>query len=171
MRDPTLSTHSLDEQIRAHLETLESAPGDRQAFDALVGLYESASRWEDLVALYEGHARVVQEPGWPFLAKAASLAHGKLRNVARAEDLYRQLLQADPTHADALRSLEALLEEKGDWPALAAVLEREAAHAEDPRETARVTLRLGKVQEERLGRRDRAALLYVRAHRLDPELA
>ncbi len=87
-----LSAPTLDEQIRMHLETLEAAPGDVQAFEALAGLYESASRWEDLVALCEGQARLVQ--GVPLLARAAGLAHSKLRNVARAEALQRQVTTA-----------------------------------------------------------------------------
>ncbi|WP_248353450.1 tetratricopeptide repeat protein [Anaeromyxobacter oryzae] len=166
-----MSAPSLDDQIRSHLEILEVAPGDQQAFHALVGLYEQASRWEDLIALYEGRARLAPGPGAPLLAQAANLAHRKLRNVARAEELYRQLLQTDPGHADAVRAMVALLEEKGDWGALAATLEREATRASEPTEAARLTLRLGQVQEERLGRRDRAALLYARANRLDPALA
>ncbi len=165
-----MSAPTLDEQIRSHLETLEVAPGDVRAFRALESLYEGAARWEDLIALYEGRARVVHEPGAPLLARAADLANTKLRNVARAEGLYRQLLRADPSHPGALRSMVDLLEERGDWPALAAALDREASAARDPREAARVTLRLGKVHEERLGRRDRAALLYARACRLDPGL-
>lgn len=163
-----MSPSSLDEQIRSHLETLEAAPGDVRAFQALEALYETASRWEDLVALYEGWARVTH-PGAALLAKAANLAQTKLRNVARAEELYRQLLQADPANAAALRSVVSILEEREDWPALAQALEREAAAA-DPREAARVTVRLGRVHEEKLGRRDRGALLYARAARLDPTL-
>ena len=54
-----MSATSLDEQIRSHLETLEAAPGDVHAFQALEELYEKASRWEDLVSLYEGRARAV----------------------------------------------------------------------------------------------------------------
>ena len=80
-----------------------------------MGLYESASRWEDLVALYEGRARS-PVPGAPLLARAASLAHSKLRNVARAEALYRQLLRLDPANPDALRSLCELLEEGQTGP-------------------------------------------------------
>jgi tetratricopeptide (TPR) repeat protein len=164
-----LSAPTLDEQIRTHLETLEAAPGDLQAFDALVGLYESAGRWEDLVALYEGRARVV--PGAPLLARAANLARVRLKNVARAEALYRQLLRLDPANPDALHDLCELLEEEQSWPALAAALEQGASSATDPREAAKLTLRLARVYEQRLQRRDRAALLYARAHRLDPELA
>ncbi|HSD22085.1 MAG TPA: tetratricopeptide repeat protein [Anaeromyxobacter sp.] len=165
-----MSAPSLDEQIRSHLETLEAAPGDPCAFEALESLYEQASRWEDLVALYEGRARLVPEPGAPLLAKAATLARTKLRNVARAEELYRQLLHAQPADPGALAALGQLLHDRQDWPGLAAVLERAAAAAA-PADAARLTLRLGVLHEERLGRRDRAALLYARACRLDPGLA
>ena len=165
-----MSAPSLDEQIRSHLETLEAAPGDPCAFEALESLYEQASRWEDLVALYEGRARLVPEPGAPLLAKAATLARTKLRNVARAEELYRQLLHAQPADPGALAALGQLLQDRQDWPGLAAVLERAAAAAA-PADAARLTLRLGVLHEERLGRRDRAALLYARACRLDPGLA
>ena len=163
-----MSAPTLDEQIRTHLETLEAAPGDVQAFDALVGLYESTSRYEDLVALYEARARWV--PATALLARAATLAEKKLRNVPRAEALYRQLLRLDPTNTEALKSLCDLLESEESWPALASVLEQAATHAPAPREAARLTLRLARVHEQRLLRRDRAALLYVRAQRLDPEL-
>jgi tetratricopeptide (TPR) repeat protein len=112
----------------------------------------------------------VPEPGAPWLAKAASLARERLNNVARAEELYRRLLQSDPRNEGALHSMTHLSEEKGDWAAHAAALEREAQAASDPRAAARATVRLGRVQEERLGRRDRAALLYARAFRLDPAL-
>ncbi|HUL59614.1 MAG TPA: tetratricopeptide repeat protein, partial [Anaeromyxobacteraceae bacterium] len=167
-----MSTPTLDEQIRSHLETLEAAPGDAGAFQALEGLYEQDSRWEDLVALYEGRARLLADPGAgpALLAKAAGLAHARLKNVARAEELYRQLLSTDPQNPAALRSLVRLFEEREDWPGVAAALDREAQNTADPRDAARLTLQLGRVQEDRLGRRDRAALLYARACRLDPSL-
>ncbi|WP_408629105.1 tetratricopeptide repeat protein, partial [Anaeromyxobacter terrae] len=165
-----MSAPSLDEQIRSHLETLEAAPGDPGAFEALEALYEQAARWEDLVSLYEGRARLVPEPGAPLLAKAAALASTKLRNVARAEELYQQLLRSDPAEPAALAALTQLLEDRPEGRALARVGLR-AAGAGEPAGAARLTLRLGALHEERLGRRDRAALLYARACRHDPGLA
>ena len=164
-----MSAPSPDEQIRAHLETLESAPGDQQAFEALAGLYESASRWEELVALHEARARLV--PGTPLLARAAALAREKLGNRARAEDLFRQHLRLTPQDGAALGALCELLEEDQDWPALASVLDQAATGSVDPKEAARTTLQQARVHELKLGRRDRAALLYARALRLDPDLA
>ena len=165
-----MSAPSLDDRIGPHLETLEAAPGDAEAFRALEEAYRSAGRFEDLVALYERRARLVPEPGAPLLARAAELARGELRNLARAEELYRQVLRSDPVHPGALAAIVEIAAEKQDWPAHASALERAASAAKDPGEAARLALRLGRVQEERLGRRDRAALQYARAHRLDPAL-
>ncbi len=168
-----MSAPSPDDQIRHYLETLEAAPGDSEAFAALEALFQSSQRYEDLVKLYEGRARLVPErtaaPG--LLAKAAELAHHQLRNATRAEDLYRLLLHADPGHAVALRSVVELAEERGDWPAVAEALEREADQTVDTRAAAEFYLRLGKIQEEKLGRRDRAALFYGRASRMVPGLS
>jgi golgin subfamily B member 1 len=168
--NPSLSAPTLDDQIRTHLETLEAAPGDLQAFSALETIYEKAARWEDLVVLYESRARLVADPGAapPLLAKAANVAHRKLRNVARAEELYRLLLRTEPGDRAALRELAELCEQRGDWAGLAAALEREVAATDDAREAARLAFQLGRVQEDRLGRRDRATLQYARACKLDP---
>jgi tetratricopeptide (TPR) repeat protein len=166
-----LSAPSLDERIGSHLDTLEAAPGDGEAFRALEEAYRAAGRFEDLVALYERRARLVPEPGAPLLARAAEIARGELGNLARAEELYRAVLRADPAHRAALSALAEIAAERRDWPAHAAMLERAARAAADPREAARIAVRLGRVLEERLGRRDRAGLQYARALRLDPSLA
>jgi tetratricopeptide (TPR) repeat protein len=161
-----------DEQISTHLAKLEATPGDEGAFQALEAIYQKYDRWEDLVALYEGRARAGAEGGpGGLLAKAAELAHRRMRNTARAEELYRQVLHADPKHADALGSMVEIYEERGDFAAVAVALERQADQTTDPRAAARLYLRLGRVHEERLLRRDRATLYYGRASRMAPDLA
>ncbi|HTT71113.1 MAG TPA: tetratricopeptide repeat protein, partial [Anaeromyxobacteraceae bacterium] len=162
----------LDEEISAHRATLEATPSDEGAFRALEAIYEKQERLEDLVALYEGRARHGVEGGASaLLEKAALLAHRRMRNTARAEALYRQVLHADPRKATALGALVEIYEERGDYPALSEALERQADGEADPRAAARLYLKLGRVCEERLLRRDRAALYYARASRLDQDLA
>ena len=106
----TLSTATLEERIRHHLETLEAAPGDKEAFKALEALYQKHARFEELLRLYEERARLIPEPGAApeLLEKAAELARQKLRDPARAEALYRQVLDAAPRHAGALRAVAEL---------------------------------------------------------------
>ncbi|MCM2334920.1 MAG: hypothetical protein NDI82_13380, partial [Anaeromyxobacteraceae bacterium] len=161
----------MDERVRAHLETLEAAPGDVAAFRALEGLYRQGRRFEELVALLESRARVLPlAEAAPLLAQAAELARQELPATGRAEELYRALLALDPSSEVALAALATMAEEREDWAGLAEVLERSGQAARAPAEAARAALRLGRLFEEKLGRRDRAALHYARAARLDPAL-
>lgn len=160
-----------DEALRAHLATLEAAPGDLTAYTALVAHHRAAGQVEALVALHEARARVLPpEEAAPLWRQAAELARFELHNARRAEGLFRALQAISPGDPAALAGLAALAEERQDWPALAAVLEREQQAAATPEAAARVALRLGRLSEERLGRRDRAALLYGRAVQLAPGL-
>ena len=160
-----------DEQISAHLAALEAAPSDEGAFQALESVYNKYNRWEDLITLYESRARLGVDGGaGALLAKAAELAHRRMRNDTRAEELYRQVLHVDPKHPSALLSMIEIYEERGDAGALADALEQQANRTADSRAAALLYVRLGAVWEERLLRRDRAALFYGRATRLDPAL-
>jgi tetratricopeptide (TPR) repeat protein len=162
----------MDQQIRAHLETLEAAPGDAEAFRALEEAYRSGGRFEELASLLEARARVLPtaEAG-RLLAQAAEVARREAANPGRAEELYRALLAHDPINQAALQALAELAEARQDWATLAEVLERQALATPTPADGARLSLRLGKLHEEKLGRRDRAALRYAGAVRLDAGLA
>jgi tetratricopeptide (TPR) repeat protein len=168
-----VSAANLDEQIRTQLATLEASPADAAALDALSGIYRREGRWEELIRLYESLARRASGPDQAasLLTRAGEAAREGLRSSARAEDLLRQALHAEPGHRAALAALVAVTEERGDGAAAAEALELQAAREAAPRAAAALWLRAGRVWEERLLRRDRAALLYLRALRLDPELA
>jgi tetratricopeptide (TPR) repeat protein len=167
-----VSANSPEERIGHLLEVLEAVPGDARAFAELAELYASAERHDELVALHERAARIAPDPAGAadHLRVAARAARDLVGSPARAEELWRHVLLVDPRDAEAHDALVALAEERQDPAFLAEALEGAAAAAADKTSAARLTLRLGKVQEERLGRRDRAALLYTRAARLDPGL-
>jgi tetratricopeptide (TPR) repeat protein len=161
----------MDQQIRAHLETLEAAPGDAHAFQALEAAYRKGGRFEELASLLEARARVVPAPeASRLLAQAAEVARREAANPVRAEELYRALLASDPVSEPALQALSELAEARQDWATLVEMVERRALATTDPAEGARLALRLGRLQEEQLGRRDRAALRYAGAVRLDAGL-
>ncbi len=161
----------MDHLIRAHLETLEAAPGDAEAFQALESAYRTSGRFEELASLLEARSRVVPAAeAARLLAQAAEVARRDAANPVRAEELYRALLASDPVSPLALQALSELAEARQDWAALAEVLERRALATAAPAEGARLALRLGRLHEEQLGRRDRAVLRYAGAVRLDPSL-
>jgi len=161
----------MDDRIRAHLATLEAAPGDVAAFRALEAIYREDGRVEELIGLYETRARLLGPvEASPLFGQAAELARQAFRSTVRAEELYRAQLNVEPDHQGALAALAELAEEREDWPALATVLERSEAAARSSAQGAQVALRLGRLFEEKLGRRDRAALHYGLAARLAPSL-
>ncbi len=164
---------SLDDLIRPQLDALEAAPGDPGALEALDGLYRRGARLPDLLALLERQARVAAEPAASasLYRRAARLAAGDLSDPARAEELLLRALALQPRDAGALRALAEVREARGDLPGLAEALEQEADRTADHAAAATRYLALGRICEERLGRRDRAALFYGRAVRLDPSLA
>jgi tetratricopeptide (TPR) repeat protein len=161
-----------EERIRRLLDQLEAVPGDGAALDELAGIFEAQGRYDELVALRERAAGASTEPAASTaqLAAAARAARDLLKDGARAEQLWRQLLIVDPAHGEAHGALLRIAEERDEPALLAATLDGAAAAAPDARSAAQLTFRLGRLYEERLGRRDRAALLYLRAVRLDPAL-
>ena len=166
-------TNRLDDLIRPQLDALEAAPGDHAVLEVLSGLYREGARLPDLLALLERQARLVSEPAAAaaLLRRAALLARNDLGEPARAEELLLRALALEPRDAGALRALAEVREARGDLPGFAAALEQEADRTADGEKAAARYLSLGHIWEERLGRRDRAALFYGRAVRLDPSLA
>ncbi len=105
-----------------------------------------------------------------LLRRGSALAR-EIPDLARAESLLQRALAALPGDPEMLRELAGLREQAGDLAGVASVLEEEADRTSSPAEAATRYLTLARWWEERLGRRDRAALYYGRASRLAPELA
>ncbi len=105
-----------------------------------------------------------------LLRRGATLAR-ELPDLGRAESLLLHALARLPGDPEMLRELAAVREQLGDLAGVAAVLEEEADRTSRPAEAAQRYLALARWWEERIGRRDRAALFYGRAFRLDPDLA
>jgi tetratricopeptide (TPR) repeat protein len=161
-----------DERIRKLLEELDAVPGETGAIRDLAAIYRAEGRYDELVGLHERSARTAPDPAAAvaWLGEAARDARDLLGSSPRAEELWRQVLAIAPENPEAHAALVAIAEERDDPAVLAAALEGAAAAAPDAPAAARLALRLGRVHEERLARRDRAALSYVRAARLDPTL-
>ena len=126
------------------------------------------ARWNELLQLYEG--RLEREADGPqaslILARAAGLLLEKLRDPNRAEGLLRRLLDRDPENTVGREGLQQIYEERGDHEALCDLLEREALRAPTPAEAADTYVELGRILEEKLGRKTRALVMWQRALRV-----
>ena len=72
-----------------------------------------------------------------------SLYENRLSRPSAAIRHYEAALELDPGNLRAMRALQRLLSNEGDRPALVAALEREAAHADEPRKLALLTRAAG----------------------------
>ncbi|HEY0839454.1 MAG TPA: tetratricopeptide repeat protein, partial [Vulgatibacter sp.] len=142
--------------------------GEDLSFKDLERTLTEGARWNELLQLYEG--RLEREAEGPqaslILARAAGLLMEKLRDPNRAEGLLRRLLERDPDNEAGRDGLQQIYEERGDHEALCDLLEREALRAPSPREAADAYVELGRLLDEKLGRKTRALVMWQRALRL-----
>ncbi len=100
-------------------------------------------------------------------ALTAAREHHRAGNLARAEQLYRLVLRADPGNAEALHLLGVLAHQAGQ-PGRAVDLLREALARDPARAAAHADLGL---VHQMQGRRDEAVACYRQALRLGPDVA
>lgn len=158
----------MQDLIEKHLAALDRAPADEAPFRELENLLSGASRWDELLKLYEQRARLFPDAAAAptLLVRAADLVRTRLNNPARAEELYHRALVARRNEPAALEGLKVLYESKGDLASLAAVLMRRAQAAQGA-DAASILLELGNVWEK-LGKIDRAVLAWQKATKADP---
>jgi tetratricopeptide (TPR) repeat protein len=141
---------------------------DPQAVEALERLYAQATRWDDLVTLYQ---RQIDAPGMSNERRAA--LHYALGTVLeehtgeseRAFDEYSAALEIDSKHPQTVAALEALMSRREhaaraatmlepvylarlDWRRVMATLEARLGVSQDPDERRQILRRLSKLHEE-----------------------
>ena len=106
--------------IETYNKILELDPDDLQALSRLDVLYEQAENWSELLTVLGHEAELTSEPhqAISFRYRIAEIHEKRLSDVARAVELYREILQELPDHEPTIASLEAL--KNGDREPVAA---------------------------------------------------
>src|SRR5262249_46506619 len=146
----------------------ERGPQDQPLLDLAASL-ERAGRIEELIKLHETKARDLAPTGeaCDLLTRAAELARDRLKNPARAEELFRRALLYAPDAKAPLKGLKALYEHRQDYPSLAEALEL-LARSSSGHEKAALLLKAADLYEHKLQRKDRATLCCQQASKADP---
>ncbi len=141
---------------------------DPQAVDALERLYARATRWDDLVSLYE---RQIDGSGTSNERRAAlhyalgTVLERHTGELERAFDEYSAALAIDSRHPQTVAALEALMSQREhaaraaamlepvylarlDWRRVMATLEARLDVSQDPDERRQILRRLSKLHEE-----------------------
>ena len=119
--------------IAAWQRAEEIAPTYARAREAQRRLLLKAKSWDRLAALLEREAAAQQDPGSraEILRRAAQIHREKLGKAARAIEIYKDILRADPTDAVSMRAVVETYEREGDFVSLAQLLREQIDRATD----------------------------------------
>ncbi|MBI2393790.1 MAG: tetratricopeptide repeat protein, partial [Deltaproteobacteria bacterium] len=176
--------------IETYQRVLELDPADLTALGRLDVLYQASANWTELLGILQRESELCSDPGETisYQYRIAELYETHLEDVPRAIDLYRDVLNAEPSHQPTLRRLEALkdgqrgtgeealaassvlepiYEGSGDWPRLISVLEVQVRYAEDPLSKVELLHRIARLYDERLDDPNRSFDTHARALAFD----
>ncbi len=121
--------------IRVYNEILELDPTSQRALVALDRLYERLERWSDLADNIGRQLTIAEEPEaqTALMLRLAALRETRMGAVDAAIEIYREVLERDPTTPEALEALERLIQSPEQQVLIAEILEpiyRDAAQFE-----------------------------------------
>ena len=124
-------------------------------------LAERLGRWRDLVELLEREASLVTDTKQVVALRhrAAEVLDDQLADPAAAVAAYEKLLAVSPAYLPALTALGRLYAQGGRWKDLASLYRTEAAVAA-PERASQLLLKVGDLQERRLGDVEGALATY-----------
>ncbi len=115
------------ERARPYLERLlDRQPGNERAFLRLKQILTTREQWGELASLYERIVAATSDPArrCELLAEVALVAEEITGERPRAIAYYERILELDPTHEQAIRSLNGLYASEQRWDRLAQHVER-----------------------------------------------
>jgi tetratricopeptide (TPR) repeat protein len=146
-------------------------PTHRATTLALVHLHEQRDDWEAVVRVWAARADSVPAPKERALLhhRIGEIVERKLGKPERAAEHHAKALGLDPDHTPAFEDLARLLAQAGRWLELAEIYQRAIDRAPNDDVKSAWLLRLGMLQEDRLGNAEAAIASYDRILERDPK--
>jgi len=158
------------EAIKCFERLLSLLPGDLESIERLKDMYEKRRDWESLIGVMRMEARLLDPADRPArYVEMADLATQRLRKPAICIELWQEVLEADPNHAQALDALAQLYERAREFEPLAAVLEKLADATTDAEELKKQLQKLGMIYADKVGDDAGAIRAFTRLLELDPD--
>jgi len=145
--------------LRAHAEDHESI-GIRENVERLA---HETGGWRELVEAYEASAGRFPEraQALPLIKVVARVQERELREIDRALETNRAVLELDSSDQEALEALERLHAAKGDHRELLGIYRRKLELGRDPAERSAIQFKIGQLYEDVIGDDDQAVATYA----------
>jgi tetratricopeptide (TPR) repeat protein len=172
----------VESAIARYRRVLEVEPENQSAVRSLDRLFTQTERWSDLATILAKEAEIGQDPAdvLTFKYRLGQVREHRLQDVNGAIAAYREVLEAEADHADALEAVESLFARKIEtvvvadlleplyrdaeqWTKLIAVHEAQLAHTEGQEERLAGFYRIAALHEEKLLDAPTTLDTYIRA--------
>ncbi len=162
-----------DSAIAVFEKVLALDPEDLRSVDALIHLFLSLSRWQELLSAYSKKVDLVLDPEEKkqILYEVGAVYERELSDVPHAIDTYQRVLELDPDDLAALGRLDVLYQAASNWQELLGILTHEAELTADPAEAVGYQYRIASLYEKHLEDVDRAVELYREILGIQPDHA
>ncbi|MBL9040195.1 MAG: tetratricopeptide repeat protein [Myxococcales bacterium] len=166
-RVATAKLRDVNEAVRFYEKLHAVDPTDTESLDALEHHYESARDFEKLVALLSTRVTLASDEQQIITLhmRIGLLCEEGLRDHDRAISAYRHVVEAQPTHREALDAMARLLEANERWTELVEVTRRQIRLVTDRQHKALLYFKCGSVTEAKFAKEDEAIRYYEAAVR------
>jgi tetratricopeptide (TPR) repeat protein len=160
----------VDEAVARYNTCLQLSPGYLPAQKALIRLYEKLGRWEDLVQMYEADLLQTsdREEQISTLNKIAALYEDRIKDLEKAIECLKRVLDLSPDHLPTMRNLGRLYERSNKWHELLELNENETRLASDTKQVVSLAHRNAEILEEQIKDRPAAIQGWERVLQLAP---
>ncbi|MDF2693599.1 MAG: domain protein putative component of TonB system, partial [Labilithrix sp.] len=157
------------EAVKAYEAVIAIDPENRSAIDYLRQMYEKRRDWEKLLGLERREAERLygDERAQKFL-EIAKLATERVKKPEVCIELWQQVLDSDPSNAEALGALGGLYERSKDFDKLVNVLEKQAEVTYDNGQKVQILTKLGTIYGDRLNNDEGAVNAWRALLAIDP---
>ncbi len=158
-----------DMALMAYQQILTTEPANDAAQEGLTLIYRRAQQWPELaqVLVARADAAASTPRARDLRTEAAELFEVRLNDLARAKEIFQQVLAEDPGHGKASDALGRIAEREGDFQGLVRILERRA-EARRGNEKADALVKVAEVYEDHLSDLGAATQRYEEALAIDP---
>ena len=163
--------HAAAEAIGAYEQILQYDPDNLNAVRSLERLNRDQQRWPELIEVYRRHLAVVhgdRPVTVELLLSIGRVYAEQLRSVEQAIEAYREVLEVDGNHVDALTALAGLYEQVEEWEATIGVLQRLRQLSTEPAQQVLLNFRMGELHRDQLGDAKSAEDQLYAALEVDP---
>ncbi len=160
--------------IDAYREAFKTEPTNRDSFTALEKLCYKSERWVDAMELYSIAIELVEGKGsrayrlGDLYARRGQIQLQYLHELGEAAASYLRVIELDPDNDTAMKFLESIFSQQGDWRGLIGAYEKRATLTRDDDRRLDTLRRAARVAGAKLKDPPEAARIYELILKADP---